>query len=88
MFLFSVKEPEGIRTYYYDADEKYVIVLEPLRCGDAYYLLTAYYIKGKDEKRNKIEKKYKRKLDVIYYNAKNDRYPDLPFFDFLNPNGL
>ena len=54
MFLFSVKEPEGIRTYYYDADEKYVIVLEPLRCGDAYYLLTAYYIKGKDEKRNTL----------------------------------
>ena len=66
MLLFSVKEPEGIRTYYYDADEKYVIVLEPLRCGDAYYLLSAYYIKGKDAQRNKIEKKYKRKLDKLH----------------------
>lgn len=66
MLLFSVKEPEGIRTYYYDLDEKYVIVLEPLRCGDAYYLLTAYYIKGKDAQRDKMGKKYKRKLDVLY----------------------
>ncbi len=66
MLLFSVREPEGIRTYYYDVDEKYVIVLEPLRCGDAYYLLSAYYIKGKDAQRNKMEKKYKRKLDVLH----------------------
>lgn len=66
MLLFSVKEPEGIRTYYYDVDEKYVIVLEPLRSGDAYYLLSAYYIKGKDAQRNKIEKKYKRKLEVLH----------------------
>lgn len=66
MLLFSVKEPEGIRTYYYDVDEKYVIVLEPLRCGDAYYLLSAYHVKGRDGERNKIEKKYKRKLDVLY----------------------
>lgn len=65
MLLFSVKEPEGVRTYYYDADEKYVIVLEPLRCGDAYYLLSAYYIKGRDAQRNKMEKKYKRKLDEL-----------------------
>lgn len=35
MLLFSVKEPEGYRTYYYDKDEKYVIVLEPMR--DGYY---------------------------------------------------
>lgn len=66
MLLFSVKEPEGIRTYYYDQDEKYVIVLEPLRNGSAYYLLTAYYVKGKDAQRNKIERKFKRKLEVLY----------------------
>lgn len=66
MLLFSVKEPEGIRTYYYDVDEKYVIVLEPLRSGDAYYLLSAYYIRGKDAQRNNIENKYKRRLKELY----------------------
>lgn len=65
MLIFSVKEPEGIRTYIYDIDEKYVIVLEPLRNKDEYYLLTAYFVKGKDAKRNKFIKKYKRKLDIL-----------------------
>lgn len=65
MMLFSVQEPEGFRTYYYDKDEKYVIVLEPRRDGESYYLLTAYYLKGKDAKRNKMEKKYKRRLPNV-----------------------
>lgn len=66
MLLFSVREPEGIRTYLYDIDEKYVIVLEPMRDGCSYYLLTAYYLKGKDVQRDKMMKKYKRRLgDVI-----------------------
>lgn len=62
---FSVKEPQGNRTYIYDKDEKYVIVLEPLRKVNEYYLLTAYHLSGKDAKRNKILKKYKRKLEVL-----------------------
>jgi hypothetical protein len=66
MLHFSIKEPEGIRTYIYDKDEKYVIILEPLRNGTEYYLITAYHLRGKDAKRNKIVKKYKRKLDEIY----------------------
>ena len=65
MRLFSVQEREGIRTYYYDKDENYVIVLEPLRDGKSYYLLTAYYIQGKDAQRNKMEKKYKRRLEKV-----------------------
>lgn len=65
MLIFSVKEPEGNRTYIYDRDEKYVVILEPLRIGDAYYFITAYHLEGKDDKRNKIEKKYKRRLDNI-----------------------
>ena len=66
MLLFSVREPEGIRTYFYDKDEKYVLVLEPMRDGSAYYLLTAYYLKGKDAERDKMMKKYKRRLaDVL-----------------------
>ncbi len=65
MLLFSVKEPEGYRTYFYDKDEKYVLVLEPMRNGNAYYLLTAYYIKGKDAQRDKMMKKHKRRLADI-----------------------
>ena len=65
MMLFSVQEPEGLRTYYYDKDEKYVVVLEPRRDGESYYLLTAYYIRGKDAKRDKMEKKYKRRLKEV-----------------------
>lgn len=65
MLWFSVQEPNGLRTYIYDKTEKYVIVLEPLREIDAYYLLTAYHLKGKDAKRNKIIQKYKRKLNDV-----------------------
>jgi hypothetical protein len=66
MLVFSVNEPEGIRTYVYDKEEKYVIVLEPLRKQNEYYLLTAYYLRGKDIARDKFEKKYKRKLEEVY----------------------
>ena len=65
MLIFSVKEPEGNRTYIYDQDEKYVVIIKPLLNCQSYYLLTAYYIEGRDDKRNKIEKKYDRRLDVI-----------------------
>jgi len=66
MYIFSVNEPRnGIRTYIYDKDENYVIVLEPLRNGIEYYLLTAYYLEGKDAARNKMMKKYKRRLPGI-----------------------
>jgi hypothetical protein len=66
MLIFSVKEPDGIRTYIYDKDEQYVIVLEPLRKLSEYYLLSAYYVRGKDAAKDKFEKKYKRKLDKLY----------------------
>jgi hypothetical protein len=62
---FSVQEPEGIRTYIYDKVEKYVVILEPLRNIDEYYLLTAYHLTGKDSKRDKILNKYKRRLNEI-----------------------
>jgi hypothetical protein len=65
MLIFSVKEPDGIRTYIYDKDEKYVVVLEPLRDRNSYYLLTAYHVMGKDAQRDKFAKKYKRKLSVV-----------------------
>lgn len=65
ILVYSVKEPDGNRTYIYDRDEKYVVVLEPLRNKDEYYLLSAYYVRGKDAKRNKFEKKYKRRLTEL-----------------------
>ena len=67
MLVFSVDEPEGIRTYIYDIAEMYVIVLEPNKSKTNYYLLTAYHLEGKDAKRNKIIAKYKkRRLSVVY----------------------
>ena len=45
-----------------DKDEKYVIVLEPLHYKDEYFLLTAYHLEGKDAARDKMVKKYKRRM--------------------------
>jgi hypothetical protein len=65
MLVFSAKDKGGVRTYIYDATEHYVIVLEPLRKIDEYYLLTAYHLRGKNNK--KIENKYKRRrLTELY----------------------
>lgn len=67
MYLFSVNEPDGLRTYIYDKDEKYVVVLEPLKNVNKYYLLTAYYLTGKDAVRDKIMAKYKkRRLKEVF----------------------
>jgi hypothetical protein len=65
MLVFSVAEPNGTRTYIYDKDEFYVIVLEPMRKKEEYYLLTAYYLDGRDKARNKIMKKYERRLSNV-----------------------
>lgn len=65
MLVFSVKEPEGNRTYIYDKTERYVIVMEPLRRKNEYYLLSAYHVRGKDAQRDKFIKKYKRKLPEV-----------------------
>lgn len=64
MLVFSCKEPQGIRTYIYDKIEKYVIILEPYRKKEEYYLLTAYHLTGRNKK--KIANKYKRKLNEIF----------------------
>jgi hypothetical protein len=65
MLAFSVAEPDGIRTYIYDKDEHYVIVLEPMRKKNEYYLLTAYHLEGKDRARDKMIKKYERRLEDV-----------------------
>ncbi|MPM20290.1 hypothetical protein SDC9_66719 [bioreactor metagenome] len=65
MLCFSTREPKGFRTYIYDKDEKYVIILEP-RCNNTnYFLLTAYPLMGKDKARDKIMKKYRHRLNEV-----------------------
>ncbi|MFN7911253.1 MAG: hypothetical protein ACK5QC_05480 [Bacteroidota bacterium] len=64
MLVFSCKDPDGIRTYILDEEEAYVIILAPYRDGTEYYLLTAYYLNGRNPE--KIKKKYKRRLLEIH----------------------
>lgn len=54
-----------IRTYIYDMDEEYVIILEPQRSRLDYYLITAYHLNEPGGKKQ-IVKKQKRKLDELY----------------------
>lgn len=64
MLVFSTEEKDGVRTYIYDKVESYVIVLEPLRKKNEYFLITAYFLRGKNK--FKIENKYnKRRLENI-----------------------
>lgn len=70
--VFSVVERDQknrkdiTRTYIYNIPQKYVIVLEPqVRSGNAYYLLTAYYL-DEDYGEKQMKKKMKKRLqDVI-----------------------
>lgn len=62
--VFSYEDRVGkrdvIRTYVYDTDQDYVIILEPQRSGKDYYLLTAYYLnekRGQKQIKNKLKKK-------------------------------
>lgn len=69
MQYFSVEERVGgkdvVRTYIYDVDEKYVIVLELQKTKNNYYLLTAYHL-NRPEGVKTIQKKYKRRIqDVV-----------------------
>lgn len=61
--VFSVIENRGIRTYIFDEKEKYVIILEPYRDNLEYYLITAYYLKGRNYR--KIYNKYNRRLPDV-----------------------
>lgn len=66
ILLFSAKDKNGKRTYIFDEDEMYVIILEPKINANKeqyYYLLTAYYLRGGDKK--KIKNKYKRRLQEL-----------------------
>ena len=69
--IFSVKERDPelrqdvINTYIYNADKKYVIVLQLQDSELDYYLLTAYYLNEKWGPKS-IEKKIKQKLEKVY----------------------
>lgn len=58
------KRKDVIRTLIYNRDKRYVIILEPQRTTQAYYLVTAYYL-NKSYGKKEIEKMYKRRLDYI-----------------------
>ena len=69
--VFSVEErdlkrrKDVIKTYIYDTEQDYVIVLEPQRSGTDYYLLTAYYL-NKMEGKKSIQKKFKKRLPDVH----------------------
>lgn len=54
-----------IHTYLFDLDEDYIVVLEPQRSNQDYYLLSAYYLNENWAKKN-MRKKLKRKLPIVY----------------------
>lgn len=68
--IFSVQERDQkkrqdiIRTYIYDLEQKYIIVLDPQRSQKDYYLVTAYYL-NKDYGEKKIKKLLKNKLPEL-----------------------
>lgn len=54
-----------IRTYIYNIISQYVLILEPQRSKEDYYLITAYYLNEPGSKKQ-IEKKLKNKLDEVH----------------------
>lgn len=60
-----VKGKDVIRTYIYDKRQDYVVILEPFRNTNDYYLLTAYHLSEKAG-RKQIKKKLKKKLEDVY----------------------
>lgn len=67
--VFSFNDRVGgksiIRTYIYNLEQEYVIILEPQKSGLDYFLLTAYYLNEPGGK-SQIENKLKKKLHEVY----------------------
>ena len=69
--VFSVEERDHkklkdiIRTYIYDLEQRYIIVLDPQRTQKDYYLVTAYYL-NKDYGEKKIKKLMKKRLAELH----------------------
>jgi hypothetical protein len=68
MLIFSLEERHSgrsvNRTYIYDKAEKYVIVLEPQRTMNDYYLLTAFYL-NKSHGVRQMKDKYDKRLPEV-----------------------
>ncbi len=58
------KRKDVTRTYIYNKDEKYVVVLEPQRSDTDYYLLTAYHL-NKPYSEKQMKKKMQKRLTQI-----------------------
>lgn len=69
MEVFSYQDridrKDVIRTYIYDIEQEYVIILEPQRSGTDYYLLTAYHLNEPGGKKQ-IVNKLKKKLNEVH----------------------
>jgi hypothetical protein len=69
--VFSVAERDQkkrkdiIRTYIYDVEQKYIIVLDPQRTQKDYYLVTAFHL-NKDYGEKKIKKLIKNRLPELH----------------------
>lgn len=69
--IFSVEERDQkkrkdiIRTYIYDLERKYIIVLDPQRTLKDYYLVTAFYL-NKDYGEKRMKKLMKKKLPMLH----------------------
>lgn len=63
VLVFSTDEKRSVRTYIFDTEQNYVIILEPYRSGNEYYMITAYYLQGRNIE--KMHKKYKRRLPNV-----------------------
>lgn len=60
-YLDRIDGKDVIRTYIYDLEQEYVIILEPQRSGMDYYLITAYHLNEPGGKKQ-IGKKLKKRL--------------------------
>jgi hypothetical protein len=59
-----VKRKNVFRTYIYDTEQEYVVILEPQNSGLDYYLLSAYYLNKSWATKNML-KKMKKKLPSV-----------------------
>ncbi|MDX2282160.1 MAG: hypothetical protein NW218_21405 [Saprospiraceae bacterium] len=64
-YIDRIDGRDKCRTYIYNTDHAYVIILELQNSGKDYYLITAYHLNQK-QGRNQIENKLKKKLDYIF----------------------
>ncbi len=60
-----IEGKDVIRTYVYDIEQEYVVILEPQKSGLDYFLITAYHLNEPGGKKQ-IVKKQKKKMPNVY----------------------